>query len=147
MVYGPLEDHEYDPQDDERGERLLECCGESRPRNMEARIIVVRPASGTFVTVHDYVSALHPWLMGMKEDIRRSDVWDCGLTDMMVVSHRLNVLNMQEKPYWISHTSTIGIPYTGEQCKQMLLSIVGPQFGPQNKPDDGGVVQNAQEGN
>ncbi|KAH6714440.1 hypothetical protein BKA61DRAFT_605278 [Leptodontidium sp. MPI-SDFR-AT-0119] len=130
--YGALEDHEYDPQDDsDRANRLLGCCGEPRPRNKKVRI-VVRPASGTFVTVHDYLSTLHPWLMGMKEDIRRStNVWQGGLTDMMVDSG-LHCLWVEEKSYWIRHTPII-INSTARQPE--LLSNSGPGFGPDNMSD------------
>lgn len=59
------EDEDYDPNI-----RLLICCGEIRPHGKDVKL-VVKPATGGegFVTVHDYVSALHPWLMNMKEDI------------------------------------------------------------------------------
>ena len=39
-----------------------------RPRDKEARL-EVKAAPGEFLTVHDYVSAVHPWLMGLREDI------------------------------------------------------------------------------
>ncbi|OBT85704.1 hypothetical protein VE02_05944 [Pseudogymnoascus sp. 03VT05] len=58
-------DEDYDPN-----MQLLMCCGEIRPHGKDVKL-VVKPATGGegFVTVHDYVSALHPWLMNMKEDI------------------------------------------------------------------------------
>ncbi|OBT78077.1 hypothetical protein VF21_03132 [Pseudogymnoascus sp. 05NY08] len=58
-------DEDYDPN-----VQLLMCCGEIRPHGKDVKL-VVKPATGGegFVTVHDYVSALHPWLMNMKEDI------------------------------------------------------------------------------
>ncbi|KAH9216064.1 hypothetical protein DL95DRAFT_388074 [Leptodontidium sp. 2 PMI_412] len=135
--YGDLEDYEYDPQDEDRGNRLLGCCGEPRPRNKKVRI-VVRPASGTFVTVHDYLSTLRPWLMGMKEDIRRStDVWQCGLTDMMVESNGLNCLGVEEKSDWIRYASIVVNP-TARQPE--LLSYFGPGFGPECMPDFGQLL-------
>ncbi|KAL2074089.1 hypothetical protein VTL71DRAFT_7867 [Oculimacula yallundae] len=104
---GPLEPHEYDPEDIDpedawdRAHRLLACCGgDPRPRDRESVSITVVPAAGAFVTVHDYVSTLHPWLMGMKEDIWRStDVWQGGLKDMMVVFYldRVNCVDVAEK--------------------------------------------------
>lgn len=50
--------------------QLLMCCDEIRPHGKDVKL-VVKPATGGegFVTVHDYVSALHPWLMNMREDI------------------------------------------------------------------------------
>lgn len=50
--------------------QLLICCDEIRPHGKDVKL-VVKPAGGGegYVTVHDYVSALHPWLMNMREDI------------------------------------------------------------------------------
>merc|ERR1712225_90606 len=51
--YGDLSD--YDPNgDSDREEHLLGCCGEPRPRKKNVKILV-KAASGTFVTVHDYL--------------------------------------------------------------------------------------------
>ena len=67
--YGALEnyDPDYDSDRDELDHRLG-CCGEARPRGKKASI-VVKPASGDFVTVHDYLSTIHPWLLSFKADI------------------------------------------------------------------------------
>lgn len=80
-VFGKLPDKELyellgsessgDDEDDEDGEtELLRCCNTDRPK--KAQPLVVN-ASDTYVTVHDYLSALHPWLMGLREDIVRAD--------------------------------------------------------------------------
>lgn len=47
---------------------VLECCGEERPWSRDKKLDVVAGA-GACVTVHDYVSAVHPWLMGMRNEI------------------------------------------------------------------------------
>jgi hypothetical protein len=39
-----------------------------QPRDKEVRL-EVKAAPGEFLTVHDYVSAVHPWLMGLRGDI------------------------------------------------------------------------------
>lgn len=49
------------------------CCGTS-PVNFQEKsvpLVVKAPGSGEmgFVTVHDYLSAVHPWLMGMRGDM------------------------------------------------------------------------------
>jgi len=46
---------------------LLRCCGEHRPR--DGPTLVVRPSTGEFATVRDYVEQVHAWLQGLKEDI------------------------------------------------------------------------------
>ncbi|KFZ06949.1 hypothetical protein V501_06908 [Pseudogymnoascus sp. VKM F-4519 (FW-2642)] len=53
------------------GERpcLLRCCGTDRPRGKTARL-VVKPLKGRdFVSVHDYLTTVHPWLMSFRGDI------------------------------------------------------------------------------
>lgn len=64
--------------------------------------MVVKPALGTFVTVHDYLETLHPWLVGLREDIRcLTDVWQCGVRYMMVECGVLNDLVVEEEEEWI----------------------------------------------
>jgi hypothetical protein len=70
VKFGALPD--YDPDEDEEGpEHLLVCCETQRPRGKAARV-VVKPSSSSgneFVTLHDYLSTVHPWLMSLREDI------------------------------------------------------------------------------
>ncbi|KAH9230475.1 hypothetical protein K456DRAFT_55552 [Colletotrichum gloeosporioides 23] len=81
-VFGKLHDKELyklsgseSSGDDEDGEmELLLRCDTDRPKKAQPLVI---NASDTYVTVHDYLSALHPWLMGLREDIVRADnVWE-----------------------------------------------------------------------
>lgn len=60
-VFGPPE------QGEEEG-LLLACCGERRPGGRASQL-VVRASSKPYVTVHDYVSAVHPWLLPQKRRI------------------------------------------------------------------------------
>ncbi|KAK5659441.1 hypothetical protein OQA88_642 [Cercophora sp. LCS_1] len=46
---------------------VLECCGQKRPWSQDTQLKVV--AAGAFVTIHEYVSAVHPWLMGMRDTL------------------------------------------------------------------------------
>ncbi|KAK1778145.1 hypothetical protein QBC45DRAFT_310182, partial [Copromyces sp. CBS 386.78] len=64
------EDTENDEDMDENG-RLIYCycCKESRP-NKVYEDLVVKAGSTGFVTIHDYVTAVHPWLMGLRDDLR-----------------------------------------------------------------------------
>ncbi|KAI1452080.1 hypothetical protein F4805DRAFT_55120 [Annulohypoxylon moriforme] len=61
---------DYDEEKDEEGkpEHLLMCCGTTRPRG-KAGSMAVKPTTGDFITVHDYLSTLHPWLLGKRDDI------------------------------------------------------------------------------
>ncbi|KAI9643834.1 hypothetical protein NHQ30_007185 [Ciborinia camelliae] len=59
--------------EDSDTEFLLKCCGEDRPLGKRGIKLVVTPSAGNhFVTVHDYVSAVHPWLMSLRKDILKA---------------------------------------------------------------------------
>lgn len=48
---------------------LLRCCGTDRPRG-KATSLVVTPLEGRdFVSVHDYLTTVHPWLMSFGGNI------------------------------------------------------------------------------
>lgn len=60
---GPCPDDEtYDPNI-----YVLECCGQKRPWAYDTYLQVA--AQGEFLTVHEYVSAVHPWLMAMRDTL------------------------------------------------------------------------------
>jgi hypothetical protein len=46
---------------------VLECCGQKRPWSYNTYLQVV--AQGKFLTVHEYISAVHPWLMAMRDTL------------------------------------------------------------------------------
>ncbi|KAK4033098.1 hypothetical protein C8A01DRAFT_40457 [Parachaetomium inaequale] len=46
---------------------VLECCGQKRPWAYDTYLQVT--AQGEFLTVHEYVSAVHPWLMAMRDTV------------------------------------------------------------------------------
>ncbi|GKT59086.1 hypothetical protein ColTof4_12622 [Colletotrichum tofieldiae] len=64
------EEEEYDGDDSDEGE-LLRCCNTDRPKR--ALPLVMEASNTEYITIHDYVSALHPWLMGLRQDITRAD--------------------------------------------------------------------------
>ena len=76
--YGPLSDEDSDAESDGewewRGHYLLMCCGIGRPRRKSVSIEVKPSASSgrDFVTLHDYLTTVHPWLLGHREDILAS---------------------------------------------------------------------------
>jgi len=123
--WGELPD--YDEEEDEEGEgdgaaegHLLTCCGEERPRGKAVSVMVEAAASHGFVTVHDYVSTVHPWLMSMREDIlaaiRMHEGVVCDVNgvsmpiapssgaDLMVNYDAPARLMMCNKPIWIKQT-------------------------------------------
>ncbi|KAK3933468.1 hypothetical protein QBC46DRAFT_402156 [Diplogelasinospora grovesii] len=70
VTYGDLSDEEEDSDK----EFLVRCCGDDRPLRKRGIKLVVTPSAGSnsFVTVQDYVSAVHPWLMSLREDILKA---------------------------------------------------------------------------
>ncbi|KAH9438496.1 hypothetical protein MCOR02_002115 [Pyricularia oryzae] len=82
MRSGRYGEHAWADEDDYYDDHMLvERCGGQRPRSRDAKLQV--KAAGAFVTIHDYVSQVHPWLMGMRERLlealghldRRSAPW------------------------------------------------------------------------
>ncbi|KAK1590376.1 uncharacterized protein LY79DRAFT_555156 [Colletotrichum navitas] len=64
----PKEDGSW--EEDSDTEFLVRCCGQDRPLRKRGQKLVVTPAAGGhFVTIHDYVSAVHPWLMALRPEI------------------------------------------------------------------------------
>ncbi|PTB65070.1 hypothetical protein BBK36DRAFT_1160295 [Trichoderma citrinoviride] len=83
VTYGDLsdEDRPYADEPNEDGnweadsdtEFLVRCCGDDRPLRKRGLKIKVTPSAGNdFVTVRDYVSAVHAWLMSLRGDIIRA---------------------------------------------------------------------------
>ncbi|KAK8068117.1 hypothetical protein PG996_007229 [Apiospora saccharicola] len=91
-----LESHEghADPDNEHAGcvfGQLLRCCGKDRPMKKWQLTVEPADAEAGFVTVHDYVSALHPWLLSLRGEIVRADnVWDSNppeYYEKMMVEH------------------------------------------------------------
>ena len=53
----------------EPGEYLLRCCGGDRLRKKKVSLLVKASGNLGILTIHDYLSAVHPWLMGLREEI------------------------------------------------------------------------------
>jgi hypothetical protein len=120
VLWGELSD--YDKEEDEEGEgegagHLLICCGEKRPRRKAVSVVVKPAASHGFVTIHDYLSTVHPWLMSLREDILGATGIHEGVmcnmdddcvpmvpssgADLMVDYNAPGRLMMCNKPIWI----------------------------------------------
>ncbi|KAL2016997.1 hypothetical protein VTK56DRAFT_2716 [Thermocarpiscus australiensis] len=110
---GEEDDEDEDEDDDEP--LLLRCCKQDRPRGKDAKL-TIKPSKawdgrdGGFVTVHDYVSALHPWLVRLRGDILGAMGTADGLdeplgneTDLVVNCDALHSLMMELRTSWIGH--------------------------------------------
>jgi hypothetical protein len=109
LKYGHLPG--YDPEKDEPPPHLLVCCGSDRPRHKAGSVLVTPSASGQgFVTVHDYITTMHPWLMRNRDDIldamdRFEDMPDPEHMDLVVDHVMLNYLTIKEKSEWVDQLS------------------------------------------
>ncbi|KAJ3496292.1 hypothetical protein NLG97_g2759 [Lecanicillium saksenae] len=71
------DDCEFAPDDDDGPGELLRYHGEKRPQAPPP--LVITATTKEYVTVHDYVSALHPWLMEHFDAISSAvNVWNGG---------------------------------------------------------------------
>ncbi|KAL0939602.1 uncharacterized protein CTRU02_206212 [Colletotrichum truncatum] len=64
------DEEDEDDDDDSEGE-LLRCCDTERPKR--ALPLGIKASNMRYITIHDYISTLHPWLMGLREDIAKAD--------------------------------------------------------------------------
>lgn len=109
LQYGDLPD--YDPEKDEAPPHLLVCCGTDRPRKKSGGVLVTASPSGPgFITVHDYITTVHPWLMRNRDDIldamdRREDLPDPDDMDLVVDAVFPTWLRIREKSEWVNELS------------------------------------------
>ncbi|KAH6723796.1 hypothetical protein DL95DRAFT_522039 [Leptodontidium sp. 2 PMI_412] len=109
LRYGDLPD--YNPEKDEDPPHLLVCGGTDRPRNKSGGVLVTASQSGPgFVTVHDYITTVHPWLMRNRDDIldamdRREDLPDPEDMDLVVDAVFPTWLRIREKSEWVNELS------------------------------------------
>ena len=137
--WGPLPDvyHNPDPENEEL-QHLLFCCGEERPRMKNHRIIVT-PAnlSDGFITVHDYLSTVHPWLMGLRDELvkiaRECSVGPTSTADMVVNCNGLVDLSMFDSASWVKDKSRNLDQLFAWHAK--FASMPRPQFGPENRSE------------
>ncbi|KAM3501682.1 hypothetical protein MY11210_009308, partial [Beauveria gryllotalpidicola] len=62
-------------EEDSDTEFLNKCCGRGRPMYWrDLKLYVAASPDRGFVTIKDYVSALHPWLMSLREDLVEAKV-------------------------------------------------------------------------
>ncbi|KAE9375504.1 hypothetical protein N431DRAFT_403125 [Stipitochalara longipes BDJ] len=116
VTYGDLNDDErpYPSEMKEEGgwesdsdtPYLVRCCGEDRPHNEVARLVITPSTDNHFVTVQDYVSAVHPWLMSLREDILQARKVVYGYlslmsTEFMATGSGPDCIRIEEKDYWI----------------------------------------------
>jgi hypothetical protein len=102
--FGPLPDP--DEYENEREVHLLVCCGMERPRKKGTNILV--KATGDFLTIHDFLSVVHPYLMARRDDIlaalgeqRFQDHPAPAHTTLMVSWVRPKDLTVRDEAEWL----------------------------------------------
>ncbi|KAK3947831.1 hypothetical protein QBC32DRAFT_270038 [Pseudoneurospora amorphoporcata] len=122
VTYGDLDDdvrpwakeprNEEDPEnweEDSDTEFLIKCCGEERPLRTAGRRLKVTPRGGKgFVTIGDYVCAVHTWLMSMRDEVleargvRQYDQCDASAFEWMVDFYPGEPKHwLEEKSEWV----------------------------------------------
>ncbi|KAH7631478.1 hypothetical protein B0T09DRAFT_302981 [Sordaria sp. MPI-SDFR-AT-0083] len=111
----------YESTEDSGAEVLIKCCGEDRPFRKPLPVdvkLVVTAGSEGFITVRDFVSAVHPWLMSLRGDLFKAkdvsrerpyygsspeeDKWMVGLP---INGHCSQPLEIEEKREWVRRHS------------------------------------------
>jgi hypothetical protein len=105
----PPSDDEGEDEDGENYDFPSGCCEEQRPHPQDMTLVV--KASKEFVTIYDYVSAVHPWLMRKYDDLLGAlAVLDDGQTrlslpageHLMVTFGGPDLLSVGTKEEWLS---------------------------------------------
>ena len=110
------------------------CCGTQRPRG-KAFSVVVKPSASSgkeFVTLHDYLSTVHPWLMSLREDILGAmgildDEPLAAETKIMVDYSAPESLDMYKEAEWIGLTRKLpGSVLVGSTAAQYGVEFAQP---------------------
>lgn len=104
---------EFAPDDHDGPGELLRCCGEDRPEAPEP--FVVTATSKEYVTIHDYVSTAHAWLMDNFEQVSAAyNIWDDGVAPpgqkLFVLVADLQRLDVADEPTWKLLADTVQQP-------------------------------------
>ncbi len=122
------------------------CCGMARPAGKKDISVIVTGtggitegsySSGGFVTVHDYVTVVHPWLMGLRNDIlgalgtlNGDDVPLPAETELMVSYNMLDDLMIETRATWLRLTKKEPIaPSPGFSLRELMALNGQTHFG------------------
>lgn len=122
----------FAPSDDEGPGELLRCCGEQRPEPPQPLVIT---ATKKYVTVHDYVSAVHAWLMEHFDDISSAvNIWNGGEPPpdqkLVVDCSDLRSLSILEENIWCRVTQPV--PSLGAMPHMPQPYMGRPMMSPEN---------------
>ncbi|KAL0933861.1 uncharacterized protein CTRU02_210660 [Colletotrichum truncatum] len=102
------DDQADDDDDDDQsasGPQRCSGCGEIGPRDYEP--LVVRASEKSYVTVHDFVKAVHPWLMAQRDEILQArsvgkETTPATDTKLVVMATQPEYVSTMEEESWHS---------------------------------------------
>lgn len=106
-IWGPPREGE-EPDDDEHGLCLLYHEGEHRPPNYNEPLVVTA-RDKPYLTVHDFLSVIHPYLVARRQDILGSlivsTLYESPLPadTKLIVRGGIKMLNVQKEEEWMSN--------------------------------------------
>lgn len=123
-----IDESEIDSDEEDHGD-LLRCCDEDRPAKKWK--LTVTPSSnldaGGFVTVHDYLSAAHPWLKSLRSEIAQADnMWGSSPPDYydeMFVEHQPPDMIMTTNEASYGGGMRSGPPLASSECQSYLEQL------------------------
>jgi hypothetical protein len=80
-----LDSCSYGEEDPDGNRKLLKCCGESRPQ--EPVPLLVKASTKPFVTIHDYITTVHPWVLSLRQEMLAASMHRPGHGFKLVIDY------------------------------------------------------------
>lgn len=97
-------DEDEDDEQDEDSQWRCSGCGEMSPKKHEP--LIVKASEKLYVTVHDFVTAVHPWLMGLRDEMQqaRKELETPPLGDNMLVDAvDPRFVHLKDEQKWLAY--------------------------------------------
>ena len=132
VVYGPMPSVD-ETKRTESDSYFLKCCGSKRPWDQGTTDLIVKATGDSgFVTIYDFISTVHPYLMARRSDIIEAINVDPARggkhfgpeTKLMVRWHRANDISVTDEADWMDlYTRNRPKPYSGGLPPSVLHAI------------------------
>lgn len=151
VFFGPLPGADEDPTLDGGGdEHLLVCCSQKRPvgKGVEGKVVVTPTVTeeqgGGFVSIHDFISTVHAYLMGRRDEIIEAMNEDLGRvgrpytpeTRLMVVWSGPGYVDVMDEAEWMRNRKRrkgSGKKLTDRERNELMLQRMRERYGPDFK--------------
>ncbi|KAL2137007.1 hypothetical protein VTI74DRAFT_10483 [Chaetomium olivicolor] len=137
VLYGPLPGADEDEELDGGDEHLLVYRGQKRPLGKGVRGVVVKPTTGGggFVTIHDFISTVHPYLMARRDEVLEAVSEDRGRagapfppeTRLVVVWYSAPYVDVLDESSWMrtrKRRNGSGMKLTPREMEQLVWRTV-----------------------